>query len=498
MDHDLLVAPLLSWRDSQRRRSKTTLPGLLARIGDGELADFPRLRAHQWHPWCMFLTQLATIALRRAGTSDPRLSEDDWRRLLLSLTTGMHEPWSLVVDNLARPAFMQPPVPEGTTDGWRTYSSPDDVDVLVTAKNHDVKAGLIPGSDVEAWVYAIVTLQTTQGVYGQGKYGIARMNRGYGNRPRVGMAPDHSLTSRFARDVSVMLATWSHLLERGYADDGLALVWTTAWDGTTSLAMDELCPHFVEVCRRLRCRADGARVVCCDTSTATRRCLKEESGGDVGDPWIPVKRASREALLVTKRGFDYQLLTRLLFEGDFEPAAAQKLRTEDGDPVLFVASALARGQGKTDGLHERVLILPRAARLRLGRPDDRSALGRRASGRVDAAEKMRGKVLFPALKQVGLGDKVVADDFGSRVDDLFFDHLFLTLEWGDDDARLDFDRRIRDIAWVELQRAIDRCSVADARRLGAITHAESMFKGCLRKHFPDLVAADAAHGGALL
>src|SRR5437868_1745961 len=78
--HNVLDEPLLSWRDHSLRRAKTTLPGLLARFGNGDLADFPRVRAHQFHPWSMFLTQLATLALRGAGETDPRLSHDAWRK----------------------------------------------------------------------------------------------------------------------------------------------------------------------------------------------------------------------------------------------------------------------------------------------------------------------------------------------------------------------------------------------------------------------------------
>jgi CRISPR system Cascade subunit CasA len=488
MDHDLLVTPLLSWRDAQRRRDKTTLPGLLARLASREIADFPRLRAHQLHPWCMFLTQLAAIALHRAGNFDPRVSEDDWRQLLLRLTEGRHEPWSLVVQDLSLPAFFQPPVREGTIDNWNICESPDDLDVLVTAKNHDVKTGLMHADDLEAWVYALLTLQTMQGYPGRGYNRVARMKGGYGSRPRVGLAGDHTPSSRFLRDVEVLLASWPRLLERGYREEGVALVWTAPWDGTTSLAMPELAPHFIEVCWRVRFLADDGRSVCRYTTTQARRCLPEVDSGDVGDPWIPVDRDGG-ALTVGSKGFDYRLLARLLFDGDFEASAAQRLRNGDGDPVLFVASVLARGQGKTEGLHERVLVLSGAARLKLGQPDGRAMVGKRASGRVAAAERMRGKVLFPALMQIALGEKPPADDFSARVDELFFDHLFATLALSDDEARLAFDERIRDIAWDELQRVIDRCTVPDVQRLKAISDAERMFKGCLKKNFPDLVAA---------
>ncbi|MEO8257368.1 MAG: type I-E CRISPR-associated protein Cse1/CasA [Acidobacteriota bacterium] len=489
MDHDLLVEPLLSWRDAQRRRGKTSLPGTLARLASGELGDFPRLRTHQLHPWCMFLTQLAAIALHLAGRSDPKLSENQWRQLLLRLTNDTHEPWSLVVDDLSMPGFFQPPVPEGTVSSWKICEAPDDIDMLVTAKSHDVKAGLMHGNDPETWVYAISTLQTMQGFPGRGYNRIARMKGGYGNRPMVGLTRDQTLASRFSHDVGVLLDSWSRLIDRGYRDDALSLVWTQAWDGRTSLPMHELTPHFIEVCWRVRCLRDGAGIVCHYATTQVRRCLPEAETGDVGDPWIPIERATRGALTVGSNGLDYHLLTRLIFEADFEPAAAQVARTDDRDPMLWVASALVRGQGKTEGLHERALVLTGPVRRKLGQPDGRALLGKRAQARVTAARNMRSKVLYPALKQLALGGQVAPDDLDARIDDIFFDHLFNTLPLTDEEARLAFEKRVEELAWRELQRAIDRSGVPNARRFRAISAAESMFRGCLVKNFPDLVTS---------
>src|ERR1700737_1757656 len=81
MVHDLIVEPLLGWRDGARTRGTTTLPGILAQLASGELADFPHVRAHQLDPWSMFLTQLAAIALHHAERTDPQLSEEEWRSL---------------------------------------------------------------------------------------------------------------------------------------------------------------------------------------------------------------------------------------------------------------------------------------------------------------------------------------------------------------------------------------------------------------------------------
>jgi CRISPR system Cascade subunit CasA len=493
MLHDLLDSPLITWRDPQRRRGTTTLPGALSRLATGELGDFPRLRTHQLHPWCMFLTQLASIALHRAGQLNPRLDERTWRGLLLELTEGRHEPWSLVVEDLDQPAFFQPPVPERALDErWRVHLAPDDIDILVTAKAHDVKASLIPSDDAEAWAYALVTLQTTQGYPGRGYTGVARMKGGYGNRPRVGLAADQSLTSRFLRDVQVLHETWPGLVARGFRDDGAGLVWTQPWDGQSSLSMPALVPHFIEICWRVRCLSQGGGIACRYTTSVNRRCVPDVDNGDVGDPWAPIERDAG-MLTVGSRGFHYELLRRLVFSNDFEPAAAQCSREGDPDPALLIASALVRGQGKTEGLHERVLELARPIQWRLGNPDTRAALGKRAGDRVLSAQTMRSKVLYPAIKQLGAA---IGDDFDSRVDERFFEHLFSTLDDADEDARLSWESLLGDLARVELQRAIARCGLPTARRFKVTSAAEGMFGGCLKKNFPDLQGTPGAQGAS--
>jgi hypothetical protein len=135
-------------------------------------------------------------------------------------------------------------------------------------------------------------------------------------------------------------------------------------------------------------------------------------------------------------------------------------------------------------------------RRRIAEPDGRAVLGRRASLRVALAATMRSKVLYPALKALALGGKPMRDDLDARVDEVFFDHLFQTLTMADDDARVAFERRLAELAWSELQRAVDRSGTADARRLKAISEAERMFKGCLKNVFPDAAIAPAVPQGA--
>ena len=509
MAHDLLDEPLLTWRDREGNRGMTTLPGILRRLGSGELVDFPRTRAHQFDPWSMFLTQLAAIALHRAGGTDPRLSEHEWKGHLLALTDGSHEPWCLVVTDLAKPAFFQAPVPEGKLDDWKIKQRPDDLDILVTSKAHDVKTGLVDASETEAWVYALTALQTMQGYSGPSLQSISRMKSGSGNRPRVSVAANPSPAGRFARDLRVMLDNWPNQLGLGYSDNGIALVWTRPWDGSDSLAMEDLCPYFVEICRRTRLRSLSSGLEARYTTTDVRRCLPNIEDGDVGDPWIPIKRDGG-ALTISDSGFDYKKVTELLFSGQYKKAAAQDIKVSDGDPVFLLASAMPRGMGETGGLHERRLVISGAARGLLGRSNGADILGKRAVAQVEQTASMIKDVLEPSLralfqidekkrpskKNSGGGGfegflRATRKVFSHRVDEIFFTRLLGDVDQPDDDARLAWEQTVKDIASAELQRAIERSCVPDVQRYKAISDAERKFRGCLKFHFPDLVAATA-------
>lgn len=489
--HDLLTEPLIGWRGADRIRRSGTLPGVLAGLSRGELEEFAGVRPHQFHPWCMFLTQLATISVRRRSESGLPTDEAEWRAALLLLTNGAREPWCLVVDDLAQPAFFQPPVPEGNVAKWKEIEHPDELDILQAAKQHDVKTGAVSPLSVEAWLYAVVTRQTMRGHGGSGHYRIARMKSAFGSRARVGLAGDGSVSARFQRDVSVGLDAWPHLLARGFADSGAALVWMVPWDGSSSLGWGELTPHFIEVCSRIRLVRRGDRLACIGTTTTGRRCLAEQEDGDVGDIWIPIER-SEGALTVDKMGFHYKLVADVL--SAYEPAKAQIVGPGDPDPVRLSFAVLVGGQSKTNGLHERELLLSGPVRRLFGEPDGRAILGRRANAAVQSTQRMRTKVLYPALTRVALGGEVPPDRFTARADEAFFEELFRSIEMSDEEAQLAWERRLRKIAQEELAGAIERTTLPEARRYKMISEAEGMFYGCLRKQFPDVVAGDQREG----
>ena len=100
-------------------------------------------------------------------------------------------PWHLVVDDITKPAFMQAPARSqaGAKDYQNRVTTPDELDMLVTSKNHDLKSAVAQRASVDDWIFALITLQTMEGFGGAGNYGISRMNGGLGNRPAFSPGP---------------------------------------------------------------------------------------------------------------------------------------------------------------------------------------------------------------------------------------------------------------------------------------------------------------------
>jgi hypothetical protein len=118
LGHSLLDDALIGIEDEAGTRHTVTLPGLLARLSSNEPIELTALQAHQQHAWHAFTVQLAALALSRAENSHA-LAHDEaaWRALLADAAKkdgAGTEAFTLVVGDLSKPAFMQPPVPEGT------------------------------------------------------------------------------------------------------------------------------------------------------------------------------------------------------------------------------------------------------------------------------------------------------------------------------------------------------------------------------------------------
>jgi CRISPR system Cascade subunit CasA len=443
---NLLDEPLLTAATSQGAKSLYTLPGSLAALVRGEIATFSALRSHQRGVWHAFIVQLAALALEKARQT--RLPDDEtgWRRLLRGLTLMWPdgEPWCLVVPDASKPALLQAPVPGGELPQFRTVETPDGLDMLVTSKNHDLKAARMYHAAPEDWLFALVSLQTQQGIMGAGKYGITRMNGGYGSRPVVGLDGVGDAGARFRGDVAALLsAPEDEANPHGLSREGIALVWLKPWNGSTPIDFADLHPLYIEICRRVRLAASSGRVFAMDApSSAARISDAAQLNGHTGDPWTPVS-AEGKAFTIAGEGFSARKLAELLNPAKFRLPVPVQISDAGGEKgVVLVAQSVCRGQGKTQGYHERRISIPaEAARLfQCERETFSEILERRASALSELRLAFRLGLLV--LCQRGEGDSSSAKETARK----FVDPA---LSWFETET----DRDFFDGLWEEIRAA---------------------------------------------
>lgn len=469
-----------------------TLPQLLAEVTLDRVTRYEGLRAHQEQPWAMFLVQLAVLALRAGKYTSLPEDAGTWRGLLTSLTGGDEDAWNLIRADKGKPAFMQVPLGgDEDTSKWAVLGTPDGLDVLVTSKNWDVQRATFVDPLPEHWVYALVTVQTTQGYLGATWYQVARMNSGYGNRPFTARTSSLRLGVRFREDVEALVEGRGKFVDRyGFArEGGHGLLYLLPWDGKTGIDKGDLDPYCVEVCQRIRLLRDENGVIrAVRNGSKVPRIEKSKDDKDFGDPWTPVNRESGKSFTLGPTGWSSGTTASLLTSASFEGAMTM---APGPDKTLFVASALVRGQGKTEGFHERVIPVPPDVARRMGEePEFLTRLGELAEAQVTDAGKVRRSVLrFSLLKYVqGDPKEVNFDDgrcdaftraFDAQVDAVFFDHLFKRVSQGEDDGEDDsisWKETLLLLAKAQLENGIRTLPVPSSRRLRAEAVARGVFE----------------------
>lgn len=508
---NLLSDPLLRI-ETPTGIERVSLPTLLAALGSARIVSIPGLQRHQEDAFHVFLCYVGGAVLARAGRTDEIQTPAFWIEGLRELAHGEEDAWSLVVEDPTRPAFMQPPVPKvGDFNAFTPKAeTPDALDLLPTARNHDVKSSRATSAEPEDWTYALISLQTMSGYFGQGNYGIVRMNSGFASRSVVGLIYDGGISMRWRRDTRRLLELRGDLLGGPwrYRSDGEVLTWHPPWDLKTSLALSCLDPFFVEVCRAVRLVAPSGRIMARGASTKAPRIAGKDANGVLGDPWTPInltdKKKGQSALTVPATGFSPSLLRDLIFADGYRPADMQLPEPGHEDqPCRVVASVLVRGQGTTDGFHSASIPVPARTAHRLFRPGmDRDRLARLSKTALNDAGLMLNRVLRPALlslleagpaqvdfgrREVGNWSQQAARAFSEAWSDGFFPWLWQSADTPDDHtARLGWLRKLREHAEMVLFEATDRYPGREARRYRARVQAEGLFRGALFKVFPDL------------
>ena len=152
---NILTESLIRFRRDDNSIIEASLPELYAALMNDEVASFPALRPHQRHAWHAFLVQLGAIAMHKAGHDNPPDDAATWLNLIRALTPDFldDEPWHLIVDDITKPAFMQPAASseDKRADYKSVVATPDELDMLITSKNHDLKASVASSGSIDDW-----------------------------------------------------------------------------------------------------------------------------------------------------------------------------------------------------------------------------------------------------------------------------------------------------------------------------------------------------------
>lgn len=472
---------------------------VFAKLAGGEIESFPALRPHQREPWHAFCVQVAAMALIRAQRTDLPHNADEWRGLLIGLTPDWPggEAWDLISDDWARPALLQPPLvsPANRADYRTRVATPDALDMLVTSRNHDVKTARMVDAREEDWLFALVTLQTTEGYLGAGNFGISRMNGGFASRMTLGIRPAGNLSTAFVRDVS-------RLIERAQTvTHGHVALWTLPWDGTTQLAFDTLDPLYVDICRRVRLvRGNDDRLLALTAGSRVARVAAAALNGNTGDPWAPIRLSDNASVTASSATFGFRKFVELLDRNKIGRALLAEPVEADGEGLVLVAAALVRGQGKTEGLHRRNVPLSRERYQGRRGTAYIDRMGAVAGVRTGEAGEVRARLrrALLALMQGG-PDRVRLDDdssgrkcetwlrsYDQAVDRVFFDDAF----WAEFDAatlphRTVWRSRLRSIAGDVFDAAAEAAPRTDVRRIRAHAVGRNMLDAALAAYLKD-------------
>ena len=525
---NILTEPVIRMDTAAGRRS-ASLPEVYAALMADEVVAFPALRPHQRHAWHAFLVQLGAMAMHRAGVAEPPSGAGEWAGLIRGLTPDWpgDEPWQLVVDDITAPAFMQAPARSAATaeeygtkivkrskqsvrvpDEDKIIRNADALDLLVTSKNHDLKSAVIADTPVDNWIFALISLQTMEGYGGRYNYGISRMPSGYGNRPAFTITPSIRPGIHIRRDLAALLECRQAILdEYPVVASGIGLAWILPWDGTKDepLLIDQMEPFYIEICRRVRLRHTDGKLLAWRANSDARRIF--DAKGLTGDPWAPVNKTTNQngtpPAFLGRPKLGYERIVDGLFSANWEKPQLLTVtsydRTDGGTPQL-VARGMVRGEGGTEGYHERVIPLkPKTAQV-FSHGGGTQELEDIARERVADAGKVQRILRRAVATFAARGDSnainqeqrdlanLWVNQLGEIVDARFFEYLQAEFEVDDRAERerirnrwlYNGDDGVIDHAGKILQTAADALPCPAIRRYKARVQADSVFWGSLK------------------
>jgi CRISPR system Cascade subunit CasA len=494
---NILTEKLFSVRTDGVNR-KETLAGVLFRLMNRENVEFLRVRPHQEEPWFAFLVQLG--ALCEVLRENPLASVKDFQQALFALAGHSEPAWCLLTPQ-NDPAFLQPFCEKGWgTDAWTT---PDDVDVLITSRAHDVKPRLMVHPELEDWVYALVSVQTTWGYGGVGNYGCLRNRGPYSARMFARIVPTgQSASDSFRREVYLWQKQRAHIRSLGLKGKA-ALLWTMPWSGLEeeSLQVEDLDPFFIEVCRLYKLvKEENGQVVCVRRSAKATRIKRTVA--EVGDLWTPILvEGSERSPCALYEAPSLRKTVQILFEA--EASASLVIQPEDGPCPILQIRGVSRDpsrQGMTMGYVNVEIPLPYTS------DEDRVRMGSRVTtwlAHVHEAQKFfRNLTTSYAKAEAGAGsdsDTRMTNGWRAQLEqqvtDSFWSTLRATKDLEDEDALRQWQGMLAAMLKDATRALCETAPVSTGNRYKAVARALNLVGGFIRNQLP-LVAQEESFATA--
>ncbi|MFB6274477.1 MAG: hypothetical protein ABEL51_16455 [Salinibacter sp.] len=442
-------------------KKQVSLPAIYQLLLEDEVEGFSKLQAHQRQGWHSFLAQLGAIAAE--DTEEIPSRDGEWRAALAGLAC--EEAWQLETEDLKKPAFMQPPVPEETLEEF------DDIhvgkyDVPVLSKNHALKGERMHDPQPEHWAYMLVNVQTMESSWGRGKYPTSRVNGGYAARSFFGLTPSLRLGPWITRDIQVLCENIDEIKDRyGYQSEKTPLLWTRPWNGEDQLEVTSLHPLYIDCARRIR-KGGGSWQ---QTGTSGTR-VTGVTNGQTGDPWAPVNESENKVLNPQRGHFQYRRLAQILFGSEYR----RPISFSDTTEGYVVCRAMT--PSKTNREYHLQRIIPFSNASTEGFFEEDSPVAQEAERRVQRSGDAAGilaSALYLLLRDDQAHEKNTGEErqrvaelperqrqlnaFHGRIDDRFFDRLFEAGSMSDEERYTFWDEILLEALETQMDDALDLC-----------------------------------------
>lgn len=510
----VLHAPLFTVEpDGEAQR--LSLSALLARLlaGSEDVLSFPKVTPVQRSYWYRFLVRCGAKALHSMGIDVRQASAAGAGELAdgiaraLSAAAGGDDAWLLFQPDPKRPAFLQPPTPDGAPpDSTYARNTASLLTSAIGTKNHERKSELFRTLDAEQTVYALVEYQTGVIYGGRGNFGSQLMGSAAGagsGSPFMGVRLGRGYRDTFRHDVTVVLGRWNHVRDKLQVAGDVWALWTERWDGQTSLPARQLDPAFIPLARMIRLgepTADDRFDTVWFKASNCARVADHSDGGLLGDIFTPLVPHPKhpggwKVRGTMKSGYDYPEVVRLLFRIEAMPSesvaalADSRSAGRTGARVVFEGTAFE--QGKTGGFHYREVLLPSTNTFAfLGNPEPaQMAHTAMLSMTKDAKSAIRGatRILMAGSpkQRDGDGDKVdkPARALEHEIDRIYIPTLLAAAErhaGGDTDYLGEWGETLTELTRRTFQDAMKGIPTSGARRYEREIHAATWLDYKLR------------------